>query len=91
MYLSAGMDEGDMIDRIVTPIEDTDTTETLTKKLSDTGAELLSRTVTAIGNGTATRTPQDPAQATYAPMLKRTWLPSTGAKRPGRSPARCGD
>lgn len=82
MYLSAGMDEGDMIDRIVTPIEDTDTTETLTKKLSDTGAELLSRTVTAIGNGTATRTPQDPAQATYAPMLKKDMAPIDWSKTP---------
>ena len=82
MYLSAGMDEGDMIDRIVTPIEDTDTTETLTKKLSDTGAELLSRTVTAIGNGTAARIPQDPAQATYAPMLKKDMAPIDWSKTP---------
>lgn len=82
MYLSAGMDEGDMIDRIVTPIADTDTTETLTEKLSETGAELLSRTVTAIGNGTVVRTPQDPAQATYAPMLKKDMSPIDWSKTP---------
>jgi methionyl-tRNA formyltransferase len=75
MYLSAGMDEGDMIDRMVTPILDTDTTLTLTQKLADLGAELLSRTVTAIGNGTATRTPQDGSRATYAPMLRKEMAP----------------
>ena len=82
MYLSAGMDEGDMIDRIVTPIEDTDTTETLTKKLSETGAELLSRTVTAIGNGTAQRIPQDADKATYAPMLNKDMSPIDWNKSP---------
>lgn len=82
MYLSAGMDEGDMIDKIVTPIADTDTTETLTLKLAEAGAELLSRTVTAIENGTAVRTPQDPSQATYAPMLKKDMAPINWSKTP---------
>lgn len=82
MYLSAGMDEGDMIDKLTIPIEDTDTTETLTGKLSDLGAELLSRTVAAIGNGTAARTPQDPAEATYAPMLRKDMAPIDWTKAP---------
>ena len=75
MYLSAGMDEGDMIDRTVIPIADSDTTATLTDKLAEAGAELLSRTVTAIENGTAARTPQNPAEATYAPMLRKDMAP----------------
>ena len=66
----------------VTAIEDTDTTETLTKKLSETGAELLSRTVTAIGNGTAQRTPQDADKATYAPMLNKDMSPIDWTKSP---------
>ena len=82
MYLSAGMDEGDMIDRNVVPIEDTDTTVTLTEKLAASGAELLSRTVTAIGNGTAKRTPQDPEKATYAPMLKKEMAPIDWTRSP---------
>ena len=82
MYLSAGMDEGDMIDKLTIPIEDTDTTETLTVKLADLGAELLSRTVNAIGAGTATRTPQDPAEATYAPMLRKDMAPIDWARTP---------
>lgn len=82
MYLSEGMDEGDMIDRIVTPISDTDTTETLTNRLADLGAELLSRTVAAIGDGTAQRTPQNSQAATYAPMLKKDMAPIDWAKSP---------
>jgi len=82
MYLSAGMDEGDMIDKIVTPISDTDTTQTLTDRLAELGAELLSRTVTAIGEGTAQRTPQDPAEATYAPMLRKDMAPIDWSKTP---------
>ena len=39
------------------------------------GAELLSETVTAIQNGTAVRTPQDPALVTYAPMLSKALSP----------------
>lgn len=82
MYLSAGMDEGDMIDRMTTPIDDTDTTETLTAKLAQLGAELLSRTVSAIGAGTAKRTPQDPAEATYAPMLRKDMAPIDWSRSP---------
>ena len=75
MYMSAGMDEGDMIDTAVIPIEDTDTTATLTEKLADLGADLLSRTVVSIGQGTATRTPQNHAEATYAAMLRKDMAP----------------
>lgn len=82
MYLSAGMDEGDMIDKLETQISDTDTTETLTVRLTELGAELLSRTVSAIEQGTAKRTPQDPAKATYAPMLEKTMAPIDWGKSP---------
>lgn len=75
MYMSAGMDEGDMIDSMTIPIADTDTTATLTDKLSELGAELLSKTVAAIADGTATRTPQDPEEATYAAMLRKDMAP----------------
>lgn len=82
MYLSAGMDEGDMIGKLTIPIEDTDTTETLTDKLAQLGAELLSRTVADIGAGTAARTPQDPAEATYAPMLRKDMAPIDWTRTP---------
>lgn len=82
MYLSAGMDEGDMIDRLVVPIADNDTTATLTDKLARAGAELLSKTVAAIAAGTAGRTPQNPVEATYAPMLRKDMAPIDWAKSP---------
>ncbi len=82
MYLSEGMDEGDMIDRIEVPIAETDTTVTLTEKLTEAGAELLSRTVRAIADGTAERTPQDPAEATYAPMLRKEMAPIDWTRTP---------
>lgn len=75
MYMSAGMDEGDMIDTMVIPIEDTDTTATLTDKLAELGAELLSKTVVSIESGTAIRTPQNHAEATYAAMLRKDMAP----------------
>lgn len=82
MYLSAGMDEGDMIDAVEVPIEDTDTTATLTDKLAEAGAALLSKTVSAIADGTATRTPQNPEQATYAPMLRKDMAPIDWSRSP---------
>ena len=82
MYLNAGMDEGDMIDRILVPIEDSDTTATLTDKLAEQGAELLSRTIAAIGSGTARRTPQNPEEATYAAMLSKEMSPIDWSKSP---------
>lgn len=82
MYLSAGMDEGDMIDKIVVPIAEDDTTATLTEKLAQAGAELLSKTIVSIGAGTAERMPQDPEQATYAPMLQKDMAPIDWSKSP---------
>lgn len=39
------------------------------------GAELLSKAVTALAEGTAPRIPQDESQYTYAPMLSRELSP----------------
>lgn len=75
MYLSAGMDEGDMIAKKKTPIGERETAGELMDRLAVLGAELLSETMTAIENGAAKRTPQDPALATYAPMLTRELSP----------------
>ena len=82
MYLNAGMDEGDMIDKAVIPIEDTDTTATLTEKLAELGAELLSKTIVAIASGTAVRTPQNHEEATYAAMLRKDMAPIDWSKSP---------
>lgn len=82
MYMSLGMDEGDIIDTMTIPIEDTDTTATLTDKLAELGAELLSKTVVSIENGTVTRMPQKHEDATYAAMLKKDMSPIDWSKSP---------
>ncbi len=75
MYLSAGMDEGDIISVRKTPIEPTETAEDLLGRLSIIAAQLACDTVRAIADGSASRTPQDPAQASYAPMLSKDLSP----------------
>lgn len=71
MYMDAGMDTGDMIIKMETPILSTDTTGSLHDKLQDLGATVLSNTLQQIAAGTAPREPQNDAEATYAPMLCR--------------------
>ncbi|MBR6376166.1 MAG: methionyl-tRNA formyltransferase [Oscillospiraceae bacterium] len=75
MYMSAGMDEGDIIDVRTTPIGENETAGELMERLAPIGAELLKDTLSSIAAGTATRTPQDPALATYAPMLTKELSP----------------
>lgn len=75
MYLSAGMDEGDIIEIRRTPIEPLETSEDLMQRLSGIAAPLCADTVRAIEAGTAQRQPQNAAQATYAPMLSKEESP----------------
>lgn len=75
MYMAAEMDTGDMIAVKETPITDEDNGTTLTERLAQLGAELLSETVRSIEAGTVTRTPQMHEQATYAPMLSKELSP----------------
>lgn len=71
MYMNEGMDTGDMILTSVTGITETDTVGSLHDRLATMGAELLAKTLTLIADGKAPRTPQNDAEATYAPMLKK--------------------
>ena len=75
MYLNAAMDEGDIIDVRTTPIGEQETAGELMDRLAVLGAGLLRDTLDAIAAGTATRTPQDPARASYAPMLSKALCP----------------
>lgn len=75
MYMAEGLDTGDIISQRTTPIDPNETVEALHDRLAKIGAELLSETVTAIGAGTAARTPQDEALSCYAPMLSRELSP----------------
>ena len=75
MYLSAGMDEGDIIEIRRTVIQPLETSEELMARLARIAAPLCADTVRAIENGTAKRIPQDPSRATYAPMLRKDESP----------------
>ena len=75
MYLSAGMDEGDIIEIRKTAIQPLETSEELMARLAQLAAPLCADTVRSIEAGTAPRIPQDNARATYAPMLSKEESP----------------
>ena len=75
MYLIREMDAGDIIDTVRTPIDPDETAGQLLDRLAELGAPLLSRTLTAIENGTVTRTPQPTEGVSFAPMLDKSMCP----------------
>ena len=74
------MDAGDIIDVAKTPIGENETAGELLDRLAVLGADLLSRTLTAFAEGSVTRTPQDPAGISFAPMLDKSMCPIDWAK-----------
>lgn len=72
MYMAKELDAGDIILQKATAIDAAEDAQSLTERLAELGAEALSETVTALAAGTASRTPQDHAAHTYAPMLNKT-------------------
>ena len=75
MYLASEMDAGDVIYTAETAIGPRETSGEIFDRLAPMGAELLIKTFRAIEDGTAPRTPQDHAAATYAPPLSKEELP----------------
>ncbi len=71
MQMEEGLDTGDMLSRVIIPIEDTDTGESLFDKLADAGARLLVETIPQIEAGTINPQPQEEALSTYAKMIKK--------------------
>ena len=71
MFMDAGMDTGDIIDTLTTPIGENETAGELFERLAPLGARLLSTTLAAIADGTVPRLPQNDAAATMAPMLEK--------------------
>ena len=72
MKLDAGMDTGDMLLQHEITIEPEDTCVSIHDRLAEIGAELMLKTLEGLEKGTAKPIPQDPALATYAPMLKKS-------------------
>lgn len=74
-YMRLEMDAGDVIDVAKTPIGPDETAGELLDRLAVLGAELLSKTLKQIEQGTAQRHPQDPSQVSFAPMLDKSMCP----------------
>jgi methionyl-tRNA formyltransferase len=71
MKIDEGLDTGDILLKREVPIQGEDTTETLTKRLSSVGADLMAETLPKLAAGEIEPQPQDHAQATFAPILKK--------------------
>ena len=82
MYLASELDSGDIIYSEETEIGEYESSGRLSVRLRDMGARLLCKTVKGIELGTAPRTPQDSAQATFAPLLTKEMSPIDWSKAP---------
>src|ERR1700687_465890 len=71
MRIDEGLDTGDILMQREVPIGGEDTAETLGPKLASIGAELMVETLRGLDTGQVRPTPQDHAQATLAPILKK--------------------
>ena len=75
MYMAEELDAGDVILTAKTPIDPEEDLPSLWDRLAKVGAEALAEALPLLAAGTAPRTPQDGAQATFAPMLSRELSP----------------
>ena len=71
MYMDAGLDTGDMLQKEEVPIGPDTTLAELHDTLMVRGASLLERTIEALTAGTLRREVQDDAMANYAPMITK--------------------
>jgi methionyl-tRNA formyltransferase len=71
MRIDAGLDTGDILQQQQLAIAPNDTAETLAPRLAAIGADLMVETLRALQSGTIQPHPQDNAQATLAPILKK--------------------
>jgi len=84
MQMDAGMDTGPVLAKSAIEIGTDETAPELSARLASLGAELLSQTLGQIERGEIEAVPQNDAEATYAPMLKRAdgqidWQLNAGA------------
>lgn len=71
MQTARGVDSGDILSRVVTPIGEEETAGELFDRLALLAPELLLDTLAGIEAGTVTPVPQDESQATHFPMLTK--------------------
>ncbi|HEB50559.1 MAG TPA: methionyl-tRNA formyltransferase [Desulfobulbus sp.] len=71
MQMDEGMDTGDILLPVKTPISEEDTAGTLFARLARLGGEALVQAIALLKEGRLTPVPQDDALATEAPMLTK--------------------
>ena len=71
MRIDAGLDTGDILLQRELPIAADDTAETIAPRLAAIGADLTVETMRGLPKGSIHPRPQDHAQATLAPILKK--------------------
>lgn len=71
MRIDAGLDTGDILLQAETAIGPEETAIELSGRLAAMGADLLAETLVRLEDGTVVGVPQDAAQASLAPILKR--------------------
>ena len=71
MYMDVGLDTGDIIEIEKFPINADDDFEAIHDRSAEVGSKLLSDTIVKLGEGTATRTPQNNELATYAAKIEK--------------------
>lgn len=71
MLMDAAMDHGAMLARLKTPILPGDTTETLSERLAQLGADGFGDTLAAYLDGRLTATEQSHEQATFCKLIKK--------------------
>lgn len=71
MRIDAGLDTGDMLLKAETEIGGDETAVELGHRLAVMGADLLVQTLDGLARGVITPQPQNPAEATLAPLLKK--------------------
>lgn len=71
MYMGEGMDTGDLLLTVETPVGENETSGELYERLAPMGANCLSATIRHIETDTAIVTPQEESLATAAPMLTK--------------------
>lgn len=71
MYMDEFMDTGDMIDKVIYEIKDSDDVGILHDVLSKLGGEILSKNLENLITGKVNRIKQNDEEATLAPMIER--------------------
>lgn len=79
-YMAEGVDTGDVIASAHTAIAIDENAQQLYNRLAAMGAELITRVVADIEQGTVAATPQDHALASHAPMLSKELSPIDWAR-----------